>query len=101
MDNRELFKKALTEGISNKFDEMAASSEEVKINVQSVNYLIHKLNKLVDDAATLYMSDEEIPEELADALGTMWEMCSDFIQMYENCSRDYPEEEACESPQPF
>ena len=89
MDNKELFKQALDEAMSNKFDEIAAQcTENVKLNADSVNYLAFRLNKLVDDAAALYLSDEEIPEELADALGTMWEMCSDFISMYESGSRE-------------
>lgn len=57
------------------------------MNTSEINELNQKLNKLVDDAAALYYSDEEISEELADALGTMWEMCSDYIAMYESNSR--------------
>lgn len=57
------------------------------MNTEAIQELIDKLNKLVDDAAQLYLSDAAIPEDLADALGTMWEMCSDYIAMYENCSR--------------
>ena len=57
------------------------------MNAEAIQELIDKLNKLVDDAAQLYLSDAAIPVELADALGTMWEMCSDYIAMYENCSR--------------
>lgn len=56
------------------------------MDIQSIKELIDKLNKLVDDAAAFYLSNQEVPEELADALGTMWEMCSDYIAMYENCS---------------
>lgn len=88
-DNLYLFKQALTDGVSAKGDAMAAScDDDIKISAASVQYLALKLNTLVDDAAQLYLSDEAIPEELADALGTMWEMCSDFIAMYENCSRE-------------
>ena len=57
------------------------------LTAEQVNELNQKLNKLVDDAAELYYSDAAIPEELADALGTMWEMCSDYIAMYESNSR--------------
>lgn len=86
--NKELFAQALNDAVSDQFDKLAESCEEIKLNADSVNYLAMKLNKLVDDAAALYMSEEEIPEELADALGTMWEMCSDYITMYEGNSRE-------------
>ena len=86
--NEELFKQALDDGVSAKFDKLAASCEEVKLNAASVKYLNMKLDSLVDAAAALYLSSEEIPEDLADELGTMWEMCRDYIEMYENCSRE-------------
>lgn len=58
------------------------------LKASEVNELAQKLNKLIDDAAALYLSDKEIPDELADALGTMWEMCSDYLSMYESGSRE-------------
>lgn len=87
-DNLALFKQALNEGVINNFDAAASScADDVKLNADSVNYLVLKLKKLVDDATILYLSDEEIPADLADALGDVWEKCRDYIEMYENYSR--------------
>lgn len=70
------------------------------ISIEEVKKISGKLDKLVDAATALYTSDAEIPKDLAIELGYLWEMCRDYVQMYENCSRDYPEEEE-NAPQPF
>ena len=87
--NKELFKQALDEAVNQQFDELAASCTEdiSKLNAQSVKYIGIKLNELIDKASDLYLSDEDIPEELAEELANMWDLCRDYIAMYENCSR--------------
>jgi hypothetical protein len=52
----------------------------MSISLEEIKELNQKLNKLVDEAAALYLSDAEISTELADKLGTMWEMCRDYIR---------------------
>ena len=86
-DNLDLFKSALSTAVSNQKDAVVNSSPDIKLTADSVNYLALKLNTLIDDAIKLYWSDEPISEELAEALGTMWERCSDYIAMYEGSSR--------------
>ena len=59
----------------------------MELNAQFVKEIADKLNQLVDMSAQLYLSSEDIPEELAEELGNMWDLCQDYIAMYENCSR--------------
>ena len=51
----------------------AIAKNMMSISLEEIKELNQKLDKLVDDAAALYLSDAEISTELADALGTMWE----------------------------
>lgn len=59
----------------------------MELTANSVKEIADKLNQLVDLSAQLYLSDEDIPEELAEQLANMWDLCQDYIAMYENCSR--------------
>ena len=59
----------------------------MELTANSVKDIADKLNQLVDLSAQLYLSDEDIPEELAEQLANMWDLCQDYIAMYENCSR--------------
>ena len=82
------FKNAISDGVSNNFDKASAECcEDITLNQQSVNYLTLKLNSLTESARLLYLSDKEITPELAEALAEMWDLCSAYIEMYENYSR--------------
>lgn len=87
--NKELLKQAINDAVSHKADELANScTEDVRLNADSINYIALKLNSLIDAAAQLYLSSADIPDDLAEALAKMWDVCSDYIAMYENCSRE-------------
>jgi hypothetical protein len=61
--------------------------EKQALTPEAVKELAEKLNQFVVDTMHLYWSDKEISEELAAALGEMWEICGDYVEMYENISR--------------
>ena len=59
----------------------------MELNPESIKAVANALAKLTDSAQELYLSDAEISEDLAEELGNMWDLCQDYISMYENYSR--------------
>ena len=60
----------------------------MKLTTKTVKDVAKQLLELTESAQQLYLSDKEISPELADALGEMWDLCQDYISVYENYSRE-------------
>jgi hypothetical protein len=58
------------------------------LTAEKVQKVKEDLDALIDSAKLLYFGSDEISEDLANELGSVWEVCQDYIEMYENYSRE-------------